>query len=40
MFKGLEVRDSYYYIEEKHYSKDVIVIFNSKAYANTKNLKL
>ena len=39
MFKGLEVGDSCRQLEEKKYSKDVIVIFNQKAYANTKNLK-
>jgi hypothetical protein len=39
MFKGLETRDSCYYTKEKRYSKDVVVIFNKKAYANTKNLK-
>jgi hypothetical protein len=39
MFKGLEVEDSCCCIEEKRYSKDVSVIFNAKAYANTKNLK-
>jgi len=40
MFKGLEIGDSRCRAEEKRYSKDVVVIFNSKAYANTKNLKL
>jgi hypothetical protein len=39
MFKGSEVGDSRRRIEEKRYSKDVSVIFNAKAYANTKNLK-
>jgi hypothetical protein len=39
MFKGVEVGDSYCYKEEKHYLKDINVIFNTKAYANTKNLK-
>jgi len=40
MFKGIKIGDSYCYTEEKRYSKDVVVIFNVKAYANTKNLKL
>jgi hypothetical protein len=40
MFKGLEVGDSCYYIKEKHYSKEVDVIFNKKAYINTKNLNV
>jgi len=40
MFKGLKVGDSCCCIKEKRYSKDVVVIFNSKAYTNTKNLKL
>ena len=39
MFKGLETRDSRHHVEEKRYPKDVVVIFNPKAYANTKNLK-
>jgi hypothetical protein len=39
MFKGLKIRDSQCCAEEKYYSKDVVVIFNKKAYANTKNLK-
>jgi hypothetical protein len=39
MFKGLETRDSHCCAEEKRYPKDVVVIFNKKAYANTKNLK-
>jgi hypothetical protein len=39
MFKGSETRDSHHYIEEKSYPKDIVVIFNKKAYANTKNLK-
>jgi hypothetical protein len=39
MFKGSEVGDSRRCAEEKRYSKDVNVIFNAKAYANTKNLK-
>jgi hypothetical protein len=39
MFKGLEVGDSRRRAEEKRYSKDVNVIFNTKAYANTKNPK-
>ena len=39
MFKGLEVGDSCYYAEEKRYSKEVNVIFNQKAYANTNNIK-
>ena len=40
MFKGSEIRDSCCCAEEKRYSKDVVVIFNKKAYANTQNLKL
>ena len=39
MFKGSEIGDSRRRAEEKRYSKDVVVIFNTKAYANTKNLK-
>jgi hypothetical protein len=39
MFKGAEVGDSRCRIEGKRYSKEVHVIFNKKAYANTKNLK-
>jgi len=39
MFKGLETRDSYCCAKEKRYPKDVVVIFNKKAYANTTNLK-
>ena len=39
MFKGLETRDSHCCAEEKCYPKDIVVIFNKKAYANTKNLK-
>jgi hypothetical protein len=39
MFKGLETRDSQRRVEEKRYLKDVVVIFNKKAYANTQNLK-
>jgi hypothetical protein len=40
MFKDSEIGDSRRRAEEKRYSKDVVVIFNKKAYANTKNLKL
>jgi hypothetical protein len=39
MLKGSEVGDSCRCAEEKRYSKEVIVIFNAKAYANTENLK-
>jgi hypothetical protein len=40
IFKGSEIVDSRRRVEEKRYSKGVVVIFNKKAYANTKNLKL
>jgi hypothetical protein len=39
MFKGSEMGDSRRRLEEKKYSKDVVVIFNPKAYTNTQNLK-
>jgi hypothetical protein len=40
MFKGSETGDSCCRAEEKRYPKGIVVIFNKKAYANTKNLKL